>query len=368
MFVDQALIEVRAGKGGDGSASFRREKYIPKGGPDGGDGGDGGHVYLRVKDNMHGLAGLAGTKYFEAESGERGHGKRQYGPKGEHLTIEVPPGTIVYEIDARRETLDERGRSVKLPTTNYQLQPDATAAASEHLLLDTATLETDQTFLLAKGGRGGLGNVHFARSDHQTPKEFTPGAPGQHKQLRLEVRHIADVGLIGLPNVGKSTFLARVTDAKPKVANYPFTTLEPHLGVAEYGNARFVIADLPGLIEGASGGKGLGIQFLRHIARTKVLLHLLDAQSENPLADYKAIRKELGAFDKELLERPEVIALSRIDTLDVPAQKKLLAKLTKKLGSVLPLSSQTGQGVNEILSAVSTLIQASHKVIPNTSE
>lgn len=351
MFVDQALIEVRAGKGGDGSASFRREKFIPKGGPDGGDGGDGGHIYLRVKDNMHGLAGLAGTKTFKAEDGDRGHGKNMYGRKGESITLEVPPGTIVYEIRGTSHEVRDQGRGDFPVTRNSKLVPRPSEVA-EHILIDTATMQPDETFLLAKGGKGGLGNVHFARADHQAPREFTPGTPGEYKQLRLEVRHIADVGLIGLPNVGKSTFLARVSEAKPKVANYPFTTLEPHLGVAEFGGTRFVIADLPGLIEGASSGKGLGIQFLRHIARTKVLLHLLDAQSADPLADYKAIRKELGAFDKKLLERPEVIALSRIDTLDEPSQKKLLAKLSKKLGPVFALSAQAGQGVNEILSAL----------------
>ncbi len=356
MFVDEAKIEVRAGRGGAGSASFRREKFIPKGGPDGGDGGDGGSIFLTVKDTMHGLAGLAGTRLFEAENGEPGRGKRQHGASGESLTLAVPPGTIVYESRA------ESRESKAVPpdsSTSVSSADDSDAqndSSAWEQVLDTATFELGKTHLLAKGGKGGLGNVHFATSTNQAPRQFTRGMLGQHRFLRLEVRHIADVGLIGLPNVGKSTFLARISQARPKVADYPFTTLEPHLGVAESGDRRFVVADLPGLIEGASAGKGLGTQFLRHIARTKVLLHLLDAQSPDPLADYTAIRTELGAYDPTLLARPEVIALSRCDTLDEAAQKRVLAKLSKKLGPVLPLSSQSGQGVNELLRALATVI------------
>lgn len=369
MFVDEAVIEVQAGKGGDGSASFRREKFIPKGGPDGGDGGDGGHVLLRVKDNMHGLAGLAGTKIFEAESGDRGHGKNMYGRKGESITIEVPPGTLVFEKTQKTEDRSKKlggqpdsSASARQPSRDGSTpgsSADASGAQNDKLLIDTATLESDQTFLLANGGKGGLGNVHFKSSTNQAPRQFTPGTPGEHKILRLEVRHIADVGLVGLPNVGKSTFLARVSQAKPKVADYPFTTLEPNLGVVEVGSARFVLADIPGLVEGAAQGKGLGIAFLKHLARTKVLLHLLDAQSLDPLADYQTIRAELGASGLDLIDRPEVIALSRIDTLDETAKSKLLKKLSKKLGSVLPLSSQTGQGVTKVLGSVAAIVQTS---------
>lgn len=326
MFLDEAIIEVCAGKGGDGSASFRREKYIPKGGPDGGDGGDGGDVYIRVKENIHGLTYAAGVKSFSAENGEPGRGKKLYGRGGEDLTIDVPPGTLVYEI-----FID----------------------GSEQLLVDMAKQE-QKPFRVARGGHGGLGNVHFATATHQTPHEFTPGKPGERKTLRLVVQHIADVGLVGLPNVGKSTLLARISAAKPKVANYPFTTLEPHLGVVEHKGVRFVMADIPGLIEGAASGKGLGHKFLRHLSRTKLLVHLLDAQSTDPAGDYQAIRSELKAFDPALLERPEIVAISRIDTVD----HARTAEIKRALEGLRPLffSSQSGEGLKVLLDAVITQI------------
>ncbi|MBI4185734.1 GTPase ObgE [Candidatus Berkelbacteria bacterium] len=335
MFVDEAQIEVVAGRGGDGSASFRREKFIPKGGPDGGDGGDGGHVYLRVKETSHGLAGLVGQAVFRAEPGEPGRGKQQFGAKGKSLVIHVPPGTVVYQV---QRTGDRRQE----------------AESRETLIVDLATIDPGQSVQVARGGRGGLGNLHFASATNQTPRQCTPGTPGEQKRLRLEVRHIADVGLVGLPNVGKSTLLRRLSHAKPRVANYPFTTLEPHLGVVEFAGTRFVLADIPGLIAGAARGKGLGHQFLRHLRRTKVLLHLIDAQSPDPLADYQTIRAELVAYDATLVTRPEVIALSRIDTLDNHTQQTRLDELSTQLGPVYPLSAESGQGVETVVRALLT--------------
>ncbi|MBI4032848.1 GTPase ObgE [Candidatus Berkelbacteria bacterium] len=322
MFLDEASIEVRAGKGGDGSASFRREKYVPKGGPDGGDGGDGGDVYLQVKENIHGLTYAAGVKTFAAENGEPGHGKKLHGKNGQDVTIDVPPGTLVYETQ-----LD----------------------GSERLIVDLAEYAATP-YRVARGGHGGLGNVHFATASHQAPREFTPGKHGERKTLKLVVQHIADVGLVGLPNVGKSTLLARVSAAKPKVANYPFTTLEPHLGVVEHKGVRFVMADIPGLIAGAAAGKGLGHTFLRHLSRTKLLVHLIDAQSADPMADYQTIRNELETFDAELLARPEIVAISRIDTVDDDRR----TELEHDLSDLHPIvfSSQAGSGLDALLDRI----------------
>ena len=321
MFVDEATIKVKAGKGGNGSASFRREKFIPRGGPDGGDGGDGGSVYLVVKENMHGLARAQAHKTFVAESGEGGKGKRCHGKKGESIEIEVPPGTVVYE---HRYGAD---------------QP----------IVDLAIYQ-GQRFRIARGGRGGRGNVHFANATNQAPTMAVPGVPGEEKELRLVVQHLADVGLVGLPNAGKSTLLGRLSQAKPKVADYPFTTLEPHLGMVDIDGDRIVMADIPGIIEGAAQGKGLGHKFLRHLMRTTVLVHLVDAQNEDPEAAYKVIRQELNEFDPHLAELSEIIAVSRIDTLAENDKQKLL----KKLHHLHPiaLSSVTGEGIPELLRAI----------------
>ncbi|MBI4022777.1 GTPase ObgE [Candidatus Berkelbacteria bacterium] len=325
MFIDEAEIVVTAGKGGDGVVSFRREKFVPKGGPDGGDGGDGGHVFLRVKENIHGLAGLVATRTYRAEDGQPGRGKQQHGRNGRDVTIDLAPGTLVYRV----------------------------ADTERQLLLDMAA-HRDAAIRIARGGRGGLGNVHFASATNQTPREATPGKPGEQLRLALVVQHIADIGIIGLPNVGKSTFLARVSDARPKVANYPFTTLEPNLGVVEHAGARFVMADIPGLIRGAAEGKGLGHQFLKHIVRTSALLHLIDAQSQDPLADYQTVRAELAAFDPELLNRPELVAISRVDTLDERAQRRLW-QTVRDLKPIF-LSAATGRGVSDLLTALASLV------------
>lgn len=318
MFLDEATIEVIAGKGGDGSASFRREKFIPKGGPDGGDGGKGGDVYLRVHDSIHGLTSVAAYKVFKAKPGEHGRGKKQTGAGGKDITIDVPPGTIVYQI----------------------------TDSGDQQLLDLSG-DHPKPIRIATGGKGGLGNVHFASPTNRTPKEFTPGQYGDRKQLRLVVQRIADVGLVGLPNVGKSTLLSRISQARPKIANYPFTTLEPQLGMVEYHGNRFIVADIPGLIEGAAQGKGLGHEFLRHLARTTVLVHLLDAQSTDLERDYATVRAELEEYDQELAQKPEVIVVSRIDTLDEAGRTQLPTKIAGQVPILL--SSATGEGLDAIL-------------------
>lgn len=339
MFVDEAEIEVVAGKGGDGCVSFRREKYIPKGGPDGGDGGYGGHVYLRSRENIHGLAGLTATRTYKAQNGEPGRGKQQYGAKGESITIDLPPGTLVYEVRDGQESL----------------------------LLDMAD-HVAEPIRVVKGGRGGLGNIHFASSTNQAPRQSTPGTKGERKVLKLVVSHIADVGLVGMPNVGKSTFLRRVSHAKPKVANYPFTTLEPHLGMVEVGNTRYIIADIPGLIEGAAEGRGLGHKFLKHLKRTHALLHLIDATSADPIADYRAIRAELEQYEPEFLQKTEVIVLSRADALDETAQEALKTKVETELGPVILLSSQTGAGVDAVLRRLAEVVQSDRAAVNAAAE
>src|SRR4051812_11287440 len=268
--------------------SFRREKFVPRGGPDGGDGGRGGDVRLRVKENITSLLAFQFNQHFKAQSGQGGMGKQMHGRSGSHLHIDVPAGTVVYD--------DETGEVIA----------DLT--------------EPEQTAIVAKGGKGGLGNVHFKSSVRQAPRVAELGEPGIERWIRLELRIIADVGLVGLPNAGKSTLLASSSAARPKVADYPFTTLEPNLGVVELGGPggqTYVLADVPGLIEGAAGGAGLGHEFLRHVSRTKMLVHVVDAsgglEGRDPLVDFKTIIAELKAFDEELLERPMFVALNKVD-------------------------------------------------------
>ena len=329
MFVDEAVIKVKAGKGGNGSVSFRREKFIPKGGPDGGDGGDGGSVFVVVKESMHGLARVQAHKSFQAESGQGGMGKKAHGRAGESIEIEVPPGTVVYE----------------------------QGASGERVLVDLGA-GTDSSVLVARGGRGGRGNVHFANSVDQAPRYATPGVPGEEKTLHLVVQHLADVGLVGMPNAGKSTLLGRLSAAKPKVADYPFTTLEPHLGMVNIGDDRVVMADIPGLIEGAAAGKGLGHQFLRHLMRTTVLVHLVDAQHADPEAAYDTIRRELAAFDPHLAALPEIVAISRIDTVDMARKQELLRTLHHR--NPIALSAVSGEGIEQLLRA----IEAAFRTLP----
>lgn len=321
MFVDEATIQVKAGKGGNGSASFRREKFIPRGGPDGGDGGDGGSVYVVIKENMHGLARIQAHRAFIAEAGEGGKGKKLHGRNGESIEIEVPPGTVIHE---------ERD-------------------GGEQLVVDLAQYTGDR-FRIARGGRGGRGNVHFANSVNQAPTYAAPGVPGEVKTIHFVVQHLADVGLVGLPNAGKSTLLGRLSQAKPKVADYPFTTLEPHLGMVDIEGDRIVMADIPGIIEGASQGKGLGHKFLRHLMRTTILVHLVDAQQEDPEAAYKVIQQELAEFDPHLATLPQIVCISRIDTLSIDDKQALLQQLHHL--HPIALSSVTGEGIPELLRTI----------------
>jgi len=284
MFLDQVKIWVRAGDGGDGAATFRREAHVPRGGPDGGDGGRGGSVHLRVDPGQTTLRDFRYAHHFRASPGGRGSGSRRHGKAGEDIYLSVPPGTAVYD--------------------------DASGA----LIADLVTRE--QVALVARGGRGGLGNVHFKSPTHQVPYHAQKGEPAEERWIRLELRLIAEVGLVGLPNAGKSTLLAALTAAQPKIADYPFTTLEPNLGVMDLGDEderRPTIADVPGLIEGASMGAGLGHAFLRHVERTRVLVHVVDGSSRDPEADYRVIRDELALHDPALLQKPMVVAFNKVD-------------------------------------------------------
>ncbi|MCP4245488.1 MAG: GTPase ObgE, partial [bacterium] len=289
MFVDEAEIYAKAGNGGQGCVSFRRERYLPKGGPDGGDGGHGGDVVLRAVAGIDTLLDFAGRHHWTADNGRPGQGKDKTGRSGGDLIVKVPPGTLVYDRDTGL------------------------------LLKDLAAADVET--VIAAGGKGGRGNVRFASSTNQTPREFEPGQPGEHRALRLELKLIADVGLVGLPNAGKSTLLSRLSKARPKIADYAFTTLQPQLGiVALSGHRRFVMADLPGLIEGAHEGTGLGDAFLRHIERTRVILHLVDVQpppgEPAPADAYRMIRRELQAYSQLLADKPEIVAANKIDLLD----------------------------------------------------
>src|SRR3954466_11705291 len=286
-FIDEAKIEVHAGKGGDGMAHFRRERYIPRGGPNGGDGGKGGSVWARADRNINTLIDYRFARIHRAESGVAGMGKDCYGRAGEDVELRMPVGTIVRD------------------------------AASGELVADLT--KHDERALLARGGKGGLGNVHFKSSINRSPRQFTRGEPGESRKLALELRVLADVGLLGLPNAGKSTFIRAVSSARPKVADYPFTTLAPSLGVVRVGESSFVIADIPGLIEGAAEGAGLGHQFLRHLQRTKLLLHLVDIapldEGADPARDAKAIVGELRKYDVELFNKPRWLVLNKSDLL-----------------------------------------------------
>ena len=320
MLIDEAVIHVAAGHGGAGIASFRREKYIPKGGPDGGDGGRGGDVIFVVGRETHALAEFASKKEFKAENGQSGQGKQKTGRGGKSLRVTVPPGTLIFE---QTET-------------------------GEQLLIDLT--ERQKTYVVAKGGKGGLGNIHFKSSTNQAPRECTPGAPGEARKLRLELRLIADVGIIGLPNAGKSTLLARVSAARPKIADYPFTTLEPNLGVVSGDGYRFVLADIPGLVAGAAKGKGLGIAFLKHILRTRILVHLIAADTADPLAAYTTVRKELKAYGQQIDELPEIVVISKVELFSDKEQRRLWQAFQKH--DPIFLSAATGRGVNDLVYAI----------------
>jgi GTP-binding protein len=308
MFVDEADIEVKSGKGGDGIVHFRKEKYVNRGGPDGGDGGKGGDIVIRVNPHINTLETFRHRSIFAAEDGKRGGVSNQTGRSASDLVIEVPPGTVV------------------------------TGQHSGDLLFDL--VEEGDEFIACPGGRGGRGNARFANSRSQAPRIAEKGEPGQEKELHLELKLIADIGIIGMPNAGKSSLLAAVTNAKPKIANYPFTTLIPNLGVAVLDDEVIVVlADIPGLIEGAHTGLGLGDAFLKHIQRTKVLIHMIDGMSADPLADYAQINTELSLFDPELGEKPQVVALNKIDMPEVLERADEIAKQFKKKGVKLHLVS-----------------------------
>jgi len=327
-FVDEARMKVHAGNGGRGSASFRREKFVPFGGPDGGDGGDGGSVYLRAAPGINTLADFRVERTFKAKSGEGGSGNDCTGRGGEDLYVPVPVGTVI----ADAETGEQLGDLVR---------------------------EGD-TLLVARGGKGGWGNTRFKSSTNRAPRNFGPGLPGEKRSLTLELKVIADVGLLGLPNAGKSTLISAVSAARPKIADYPFTTLHPNLGVVAVGEHRsFVMADIPGLIEGAAEGAGLGIRFLKHLQRTRVLLHLVDIAppdpDADPVKDARAIVSELKKFSKDLAEKPRWLVLNKIDLLLEDEADKLCRDIVRRLrwkGPVFRISGVTGQGTKELTQAV----------------
>ena len=333
MFSDKVRIFIKSGKGGDGHVSFRRELYVPAGGPDGGNGGHGGDIIFQVDKGLNTLGDFRHNSKYIAQSGEEGGKKRCTGKNGEDLIIKVPEGTVIYDDESGKVIADMSGDNMK------------------------------ETIL--KGGRGGKGNMNYATATMQAPQYAQPGQEAKELWVRLELKCIADVGLVGFPNVGKSTFLSRVTNARPKIANYHFTTLNPNLGVVDIdGGKGFVIADIPGLIEGASEGVGLGHQFLRHIERTKVIIHIVDAAStegRDPIADIKAINAELEAYNPDLLKRPQVIAANKIDAIyddgsGTNPVELIKAALEPEGIKVYPISAVTGQGVKELLYAVRELL------------
>jgi GTP-binding protein len=327
-FIDEAKIQVIAGKGGDGSASFRREKNIPKGGPDGGDGGRGGSIYAVADRNINTLVEFRFTRVFKAQSGENGRGAQCYGKGGEDLVIRVPVGTV------------------------FSDQFSGAAVAD--------LTEDGQTVCLAKGGRGGLGNLHFKSSTNRAPRQHTLGEPGEEFELALELKVLADVGLLGMPNAGKSTFIRAVSAARPKVADYPFTTLAPNLGVVRVDSERsFVIADIPGLIEGAAEGAGLGHQFLRHLQRTRLLLHLVDIsprwEAGDPVHEARAIVEELRKYDQSLFEKPRWLVLNKLDMVDAAEREAVVAKFVADYGwegPVFAISALDGSGCSALTYAV----------------
>jgi GTPase len=333
-FIDEAKIEVHAGKGGDGSASFRREKYVPKGGPDGGDGGHGGSVWARADRNVNTLVDYRFARLHRADPGKRGMGADCNGRSGEDIVLRMPVGTLIRDAG----TLD--------------------------LVADLA-MDGERT-LLARGGKGGLGNLHFRSSINRAPRQFTRGEPGESRVLALELRVLADVGLLGLPNAGKSTFIRAVSAARPKVADYPFTTLEPFLGVVRVGESSFVVADIPGLIEGAAEGAGLGHQFLRHLARTRLLLHIIDIApfdpEADPVRDAKAIAAELRKYDAKLARRPRWLVFNKVDL--APDADQRVARLVRALRWKRPwfkVSAISGKGCGEVMKAIARELQAARR-------
>jgi GTP-binding protein len=336
-FVDEATIEVAAGDGGNGCASFRHEKYKEFGGPDGGDGGRGGHVYGLVDDNLNTLVDFRYTRRFDAQRGEHGKGSDMFGVKGDDIVLKLPVGTIVADAETG-EVLFE-------------------------------LLKAGEQILLAKGGDGGFGNMHYKSSTNRAPRQKTPGWPGERRTLKLELKVLADVGLLGMPNAGKSTLIAAISNARPKIADYPFTTLHPNLGVVRVGPEKsFVVADVPGLIEGASEGAGLGHQFLRHLQRTRVLLHLVDMapfdDAVDPVAQAKAIALELKKFDPALYDKPRWLVLNKLDMVPTDEREALVKDTVKRLrykGPVFEISALTREGCERLVQTVYQHLAAVHQ-------
>jgi GTP-binding protein len=318
MFIDEAKIQVKAGDGGNGCLSFRREKFVPKGGPDGGNGGRGGNVYFQAVENLDTLIDFAGKHHWHAQNGQPGSGSNKHGANGQDLTIPVPPGTLIYDVDfgLLLKDLNEVGLKV----------------------------------CICRGGRGGKGNKAFATSTNQTPRYTEPGKKGQERNIKLELKLIADVGLVGMPNAGKSTLISRCSAARPKIADYPFTTIEPVLGIVELSDfRRFVMADIPGLIEGAHNGAGLGYEFLKHIERTRIIVHIIDITptvGSDPVGNYNAIRNELEQYSEALTQKVEIIVANKID---LDPDGKIVKDLRKKLNKkIYPISAVTGDGIKEL--------------------
>jgi len=338
-FIDRVIIYVKGGKGGDGSASFRHEKYVPKGGPDGGDGGDGGFIFLRANPELSTLLTVSEKKKYIAQNGENGKGAKKHGKNGEDIVIDVPVGTVVKDLETGEiiADLDKPGMIV----------------------------------CVARGGRGGRGNVHFKSPTMRAPKIAERGSEGEERKLILELKLLADVALVGYPNVGKSSFISKVSNAKPKIASYPFTTLIPNLGVVEVENTQFVIADVPGLIKGAHEGAGLGNIFLRHVERCSVIIHVIDIsgmEGRNPVKDYYDIRKELEFFSEDLAKKEEIIIANKIDLLNEEEVAKRVEKLRKTTGKeVFPTSTLTGQGLKEVIYKLYEIVKKSKKLV-ETSE
>jgi GTP-binding protein len=328
VFIDRASIFVKAGDGGDGAVSFHTEKYVPNGGPDGGDGGRGGHVIFVARSGMNTLQMFRFRRKFMAENGQKGGGRRKYGRSGADLTIEVPVGTLIKD------------------------------AEEDRILADL--VEEGQEVIIARGGRGGKGNVHFANSVRQAPRFARAGGPGDTFDLIVELKLLADVGLVGFPNAGKSTLLSVVSAARPKIADYPFTTVEPGLGVVTVGDTSFVMADIPGLIEGAHTGMGLGLSFLRHIERTRLILHVIDISTEtgrDPLKGFDQINEELSQYDPALAGRPQIVALNKIDLVDQETAALVRTALKQRGYEVFLICAPIGEGVPELIQAVAAAVQ-----------
>ena len=344
MFIDEAKIRVKAGDGGNGCMAFRREKYVPRGGPSGGDGGHGGDIWMESSERHNTLVHFRFNPEYKAERGRHGEGSKKTGRDGEGIVLKVPVGTIVYDEDT-----GERVHDFSRP---------------------------DERVVIARGGRGGRGNAQFATSTHQAPREHEEGRPGEERNFRLELKLLADVGLVGYPNVGKSTLISVISAARPKVADYPFTTLEPNLGVVLAGDKgkeeSFVVADIPGLIEGAHTGSGLGTQFLRHIERTRLLVHLVDASDSSGRADVvkdvEVIRGELASFGAGLEDKPTLMVASKIDVANPEKLKKLKQWATRKKLKLYPISAVTGEGIEKLKYAMADEVDKARKALAASEE